>query len=127
MFTGVYGLIGGGSRELFWEELGAIRGLWDDPWCLGGGDFNMIGFPSEQNREGRISGDMRRFFEVIDELGLEDIPLQGGCFTWRGGNERRARLDLFLFTKDWDAHFGGVGQCFLQSPVSDHFPILLEG
>ena len=27
VFTGVYGPIDGDSRELFWEELGAIRGL----------------------------------------------------------------------------------------------------
>ena len=60
VFTGVYGPTDGGSRELFWEELGAIRGLWDDPWCIGG-NFNMIRFPRERNREGSISGSMRRF------------------------------------------------------------------
>ena len=29
------------EREWMWEEIGAIRGIWDDPWCLGG-DFNVI-------------------------------------------------------------------------------------
>ena len=68
----------------------------------GGWDFNMIRFPRERNREGSISGSMRRFSQVIDELNLKDIPLQGGCFTWRGGlnNQRRARLDRFLVTDD---------------------------
>ena len=42
-------------------------------------------------------------------------------------NQRRARLDRFLVTEDWYAHFRGVGQSLLQRPVSDHFPILLEG
>ena len=94
----------------------------------------MIRFPSERNREGSISGGMRRFSQVIDGLNLKDIPLQGGCFTWREGGgggggggglniQRRARLDRFLVIEDWDAHFGGVEQ----RPVSDHFPILLEG
>ena len=35
----------------------------------------MIRFPREQNREGSISGSMRRFSQVIDELNLKDIPL----------------------------------------------------
>ncbi|RVW50024.1 Retrovirus-related Pol polyprotein from transposon RE1 [Vitis vinifera] len=26
---------------VLWEELGAIRGLWEEPWCIGG-DFNVI-------------------------------------------------------------------------------------
>ena len=40
VFTGVYGPVVGSSREDFWEELGAIRGLWQDPRYLGG-DFNV--------------------------------------------------------------------------------------
>ncbi|KAL6327470.1 hypothetical protein AAG906_020066 [Vitis piasezkii] len=61
-------------RELFWEELGAICGLWSDPWCIGG-DFNMIRFPNESRRAGRLSSSMRRFSEVIDDLDLRDLPL----------------------------------------------------
>ena len=41
VFTGVYGPIAYGRREDLWEELGAIRGLWGDPWCLRR-DFNAI-------------------------------------------------------------------------------------
>ena len=38
--------------ELLWEDLGAIRGMWGDPWCIGG-DFNVLRFSGERNREGR--------------------------------------------------------------------------
>ena len=37
----MYGLVVGILRENFWEELGAVRGLWTGPWCVGG-DFNAI-------------------------------------------------------------------------------------
>ena len=115
-------------REMFWEELGAIRGLWFDPWCIGG-DFNVVRFPSERSREGRLTGSMRRFSEVIEELALKDLPLHGGLFMWSGGLNglSRSRLDRFLISEDWDNHFSGAIQCSLPRSVSDHFPILLDG
>ena len=64
------------EREVFWSELGAI--LRNGPWCVAG-DFNMIRFPSERSRGGRLSLTMRRFSEVVEELELRDLPLQGGC------------------------------------------------
>ncbi|RVW43589.1 LINE-1 reverse transcriptase-like [Vitis vinifera] len=35
IFTGVYWQFSREDREALWEELGAIRGIWNDPWCLG--------------------------------------------------------------------------------------------
>ena len=72
---------------------------------------------------------MRKFSQIIDELELKDLPLKGGSFTWRGGsnNQRMARLDRFLSTDGWDAHFDGVEQSLLPRPTSDHFSVLLEG
>ena len=127
-FTGVYGPTMKRYRELFWEELGAIRGLWPDPWCIGG-DFNVVRFPNERSRERRLTESMRRFFEVIEELALRDLPLHGGLFTWSGGMNglSRSRLDCFLISEDWENHFSGAIQCSLPRPVSDHFPILLDG
>ena len=72
------------EREDFWEELGAIRGLWSNPWCVGG-DFNMIRFTGERSSGGGLSSTMRRFSEVLEDLELRDIPLQGVPFTWRSG------------------------------------------
>ncbi|RVW55159.1 LINE-1 reverse transcriptase-like [Vitis vinifera] len=72
---------------------------------------------------------MRRFAQIIDELGLVDIPLQGGSFTWSGGlnNQTRARLDRFLETPCWLDQFSRVLLRRLPRPTSDHYPILLEG
>ena len=79
VFTGVYGPVCSRDREDFWEELGSIRGLWSDPWCVGG-DFNMIRFLEERSRGGGLSASMRRFSEVLEDLELRDFPLQGGPF-----------------------------------------------
>ena len=73
MFIGMYGLIVDSSRESFWEELGYVRGLWNIPWCVGG-DFNVVRFPYERRKGGRMSSFMRRFLEVIKELELRDTP-----------------------------------------------------
>ena len=72
---------------------------------------------------------IRRFAQIIDELGLVDLPLQGGLFTWNGGQNDQswARLDRFLMTQNWLDQFSGVLQSKLPRPISDHFPILLEG
>ena len=77
VFTSVYGPTAYGIREHLWDELRAIRGLWSDPWCIRG-DFNITQFPNERIKEGRITGSMRRFSQVIDDLELRDFPVQGG-------------------------------------------------
>ena len=63
----VYDPVVNEKREYLWEELGSIRGLRSGPWC-GGGDFNMIHYPTECRIGGRMSASMRRFFEVIEDL-----------------------------------------------------------
>ena len=126
-FTGVYGPVKSCKRELFWEELGAVKGLWEGPWCIGG-DFNVVLSPNDRNLECRISPSMRRFNEILNELGLRDLPLQRGPFTWRGGhnNQRMSRLDRFLVTADWESQFSNATQSTLPRPVSDHCPVMLN-
>ena len=126
-FTGVYGPVKRSKRELFWEELGALKGLWEGPWCIGG-DFNMVLSPNDRNSIGRLSHPVRHFNEVLNELGLRDLPLQGGPFTWRGGhnNQRMSRLDRFLVSADWESQFSNVIQRTLPRPVSDHCPVMLD-
>ena len=128
MFTGVYGPFSREEREWMWEEIGAIRGIWDDPWCLRG-DFNVILSMRERSNQGRLTSAMRRFAQVVDVLKLIDLPLQGGVLTWSGGriNQAWARFDRFLVTQNWLDHFNEVMQSRLPKPTSDHFPILLMG
>lgn len=89
----------------------------------------MIRFPLERSRGGRLSSTTRIFFEVIEDLELRDLPLQGGPFTESGGsnNQSKLRLDHFFVSEDWEGHFTGAIQCVLPRPMSDHFLILLDG
>ena len=70
----------------------------------------MIRFPIERRRGGKILSSMRKFSEVIEDLGLRDILLQRGPFTWRGGrnNGFMPRLDHFLFSDDWEGYFNNA-------------------
>ena len=77
----------------------------------------------------RMTLTMRRFWEIIDEFQLRDLPLTGGCFTWFGGlnNSSSSRLDRFLVSEDWESFFNGLCQSLPPKPTSDHAPILLDG
>ncbi|RVX23153.1 hypothetical protein CK203_000909 [Vitis vinifera] len=75
-----------------WEELGAIRGIWDDPWCLGD-DFNVILSQRERNSQGRLTGAMRRFAQIVDELELHDLLCKGVCLPGVGVGIIRLGLD----------------------------------
>ena len=71
---------------------------------------------------------MRRFAEIVNELGLRDLPVQGGLFIWSGGRNGRSmsRLDRFLVSSYWESQFCNVAQRSLPRPISDHFPLLLD-
>ena len=128
IFTSVYGPMLANLKEDLWEELGSVRSLWLGPWCIGG-DFNASISLSESNKGGRITQAMRRFVGVLNDLGVRDLPLQGGPFTWSGGNNGQvmSRIDGFLVSGNWESYFSRVIQSTLPRPVSDHFPILLDG
>ena len=72
-----------------------MKGLWSDHWCVVG-NFNMLRFPRERNREGRLSSAMRRFFEVIEDLELRDLSLRGGVVAYIISPSRGLIISLCL-------------------------------
>ena len=127
VFSRSYGPLKGRKRKELWEELAAVKGLWNEPWCIAE-DFNVVRFPVETSNGRQMSTAMREFSGFIDEFELVDPPLGDGAFTWSGGEggSLKARLDRFLFSGDWEERMLGAMQVLLPRPVSDHWPILLD-
>uniref|UniRef100_A0A2N9GE37 Reverse transcriptase domain-containing protein n=1 Tax=Fagus sylvatica TaxID=28930 RepID=A0A2N9GE37_FAGSY len=126
-FSGVYGPQCDRERRLMWEEFSGLDSWWVTPWCLGC-DFNVIQFPTERLGADQFTPAMNGFSEFIFSLGLRDIPLEGGRYTWSNNHETAAmsRIDRFLYSSDWEDRFSTVVQRRLPRLLSDHFPIMLE-
>jgi hypothetical protein len=123
-YSGVYGPIRAVDRNLMWEELAGIASWWEVPWCVGG-DFNIVRYPSERVGSTTLSHSMRDFSEFIFTMGLLDLPMEGGNFTWSNARSR-SRLDRFLCSSSLIDHFSNIVQRRLPRLLSDHFPILLN-
>ncbi|KAF5451980.1 hypothetical protein F2P56_027028, partial [Juglans regia] len=68
---------------------------------------------------------MAEFSEFIFDMDLMDLPLVGGEYTWSNGRAW-SKLDRFLVSPLWEAHYPEVSQKRLARVNSDHFPILLD-
>ena len=85
----------------------------------------MVRSPEEKWGEHGVSGAMRVFNDVINELQLVDWPMLGGSITWSNGASA-SRIDRFLVNSEWEDHFANATQTRLSRPVSDLWPVLLE-
>lgn len=47
------------------------------------GDFNTVRFPSERKNCNNFTRSMAEFTEFIEDMGLVDLKLLGGKFTWK--------------------------------------------
>lgn len=124
---GVYGPHTNPEREELWDEIAGVGGLWGNQWVLGG-DFNVCRFESERLNCIRRSKAMKTFSDIIQDLQVIDLPLQGAYYTWsRGANcTQESRIDRFLISSEWCDYFKAVKQLALPKVISDHRPILLE-
>lgn len=62
-----------------------IRGLREEPWCIGQ-DFNVVWFPYKRKNGNYLSRAMRNFSSFIEEYNLVDLPSSGcvvvGSIVW---------------------------------------------
>ena len=126
-FSGVYSPQTDRERREMWDELSGMSSWWTSPWCVGG-DFNVTQFPTERMGAAHFTPAMNDFSEFIFSLGLMDIPMEGGRFTWSNNRENAVMscIDWFLYTGEWEDRYPTVVQRRLPRLLSDHFPIMLE-
>lgn len=93
MFSVVYSPNDDTCRTVLWNELAGVFSWWNLPWCIGG-DFNVMRFPRERPGSGGSVRALDDFSYFIFEMGLMDIPLCGGCYSW--SNNRRLNCGLGL-------------------------------
>lgn len=79
--TVVYGPQGDSEKELFLEELSAVRDACSGPWAILG-DFNLILDEVDKNNDSINRHNMSRFRQTIADLELLDIHLHGRRYTW---------------------------------------------
>ena len=123
-FSGVYGPNRAVERSLMWEELAGVAAWWEVPWCVGG-DFNVARYPTERVGSADFSPAMREFSNFIFSMGLIDLPMEGGSFTWSNARSR-SRIDRFICSPTLEDHFSKLVQRRLPRLLSDHFPISLS-
>lgn len=91
------------------------------------GNYNL-NYKDEHKNNGNLNRAlMGRFRRLINDLGLNELPLHGRKFTWSNQQETPTlvKLDRVLCTVNWKQLFPN---CLLQSTStdgSDHCPLLL--
>lgn len=93
----VYGPLNSIGREILWEELGAVRGLWEDPWCVGG-NFNLVRFLCKRNDQGGLPI-LWHFKLVFLPIFFSELERKGPYLC--GGNEglRKGMKGLYVWRK----------------------------
>lgn len=121
----VYGPQDSGEKVQFLQELREIQSACARPWVMAG-DFNFIYRDEDKNNINLNRAIMSRFWCLIDDLALVDIPIHGQKFTWSNHylSPTLVRLDRVLYSVEWEAIFPNV---LLQSDASndsDHCPLI---
>ena len=72
----------------------------------------MVRFTSERLGCNRFSPAMFEFSNIIEELNLLDLPLEGGLFTWSSNTDPpfMSCTDRVLILGDWEEQFPDVTQ-----------------
>lgn len=89
------------DREVFEAELHAIIVESSVSWILSG-DFNVVRTMKEKMSISFNQASMDFFSDFIDTLGLTNLPLLGGRYTWCNNKELATHcpLDRFLVTPE---------------------------
>jgi hypothetical protein len=116
------------DKDKFLQNLSDICENLDIP-TLVGGDFNIMRFANEKNKNGgvtRFSSD--EFNSIICKFALRELPLSGGFFTWSNNQENPylEKLDRILINCAWENLIPLSGARKIPRVMSDHNPIIVD-
>ncbi|GMI71546.1 hypothetical protein HRI_000823900 [Hibiscus trionum] len=114
------------ERKILWEELREMLDRVKLPILIGG-DFNIVRSKSEKSGVHFHRSAMEEFESFIGDVGIIDLPLAGGAYTWSSNWEVPVfcRLDRFLLSADILSKLPDITQKLGDCSVSDHKPIIL--
>jgi exonuclease III len=99
----VYGAPNDENRDAFLSELAAFCSKSKEPFLLGG-DFNIIKYSYEKNKNFHPSRFISTFNAIIYTHELRGVHMSGGMFTW-SNNQRDPtleKLDRVLMSRGWE-------------------------
>jgi len=123
----VYGAARDDLKVKFLAELSAFCSNNLDPVLIGG-DFNIIRYANERNRQHGVQRFSDLFNSLIDFHELREIEMSRGMYTWSNNQEVLIleRLDRILVSRDWEDLFPQVWVRKVPREVSDHNPLILS-
>ena len=115
------------DKAAFLSELASVAEMVSGAWMLLG-DFNLTRCPEDKNNANYCAPEANRFNELINSLGLIEIPLVDRAFTWSNRRDcpTLVRLDRCFINLDWDASFPNTALSSLTRFASDHVPLSIS-
>jgi hypothetical protein len=123
----VYGSTQEDHKEEFLRELATFCDKSKEPYVVGG-DFNILRFSYEKNKDFQPNRFSDNFKAIINANGLREVHCSGGCYTWSNGqaNPTLEKLDRVLMSKDWEILFPTAHILKKPRDMSDHNPLILN-
>jgi endonuclease/exonuclease/phosphatase family metal-dependent hydrolase len=93
-----------------------------------GGDFNILRFSNEKNKNFVCNRYTDMFNWIINTHELRDLPLIGGMYTWSNNHKEPTleRLDRVLISPEWETCFPSTNLNKNPRVMSDHNPLILR-
>jgi hypothetical protein len=122
----VYGPAQDDRKEQFLIELSNICAQNKLP-PTSGGDFNILRFSSEKNKNFTANRFSDMFNWIINSYELREIVMNGGKFTWSNNqmNPTLEKLDRVLMNNDWETIYPLTTLRKIPRLMSDHNPLML--
>jgi hypothetical protein len=121
----VYGAPHDEGEDKFLAELATFCSMIRVPYIVGG-DFNIVRFPSDKNRNFHPNRYTDTLNAVIHVNELRELDISGGRFTWSNNqvNLTLEKLDM-LMSRDWELIFLVAHLYKVPRECSDHNPLFL--